>query len=334
MAVPEIPFPVSIPEAYPRIEHEPCFDPAKHLALEKPTFAVTLEEFGYDQQASRAAPTNMAMAGPFRILSDEGVTALQASARAFRTINIGTEADPNAAYIKPRGPAYSSKFIRDLCACEQVTAHFSEIAGVNLIGHPMPTLRATLVYAPEDIRKTQQGWHLDTVGFACVIALHDPDLLDGGRFQYFTGTRAQVAAHCQCAEEELIRSVGRLTEMPGEQVRSLAFPGPGYGLLMQGNYILHRGEQLASAGERTMFVPGFVVTDPNVPDVTHWSEVQSFNSPALVTEYARYKAWRAQSKLDAFIREVSLESGPAELRASLCDALDELLPIVDELEAP
>lgn len=334
MTVPEIPFPVSIPEAYPRIENEIHFDPAKHLALEKPTFAVTLEEFGYDGQTSRAAPTDMAMAGPFRVLSDEGVAALKTSARAFRTINIGTESDPKAAYIKPRGPAYSSQFIRDLCACKQVTEHFSEIAGVQLIGHPMPTLRATLVYAPEDIKKTRQGWHLDTVGFACVIALHDPHLLDGGRFQYFTGTRAQVAEHCQCAEEELIRSVGHLTEMPGEQVRSLAFPGPGYGVLMQGNYILHRGEPMESAGERMMFVPGFVATDPNVADVTHWSEVQSFNSPALVAEYARYKAWRAQTKLDAFIREVSLESDPGELRSSLRDAMDELLPIVDELDSP
>ena len=157
MTVPEIPFPVSIPEAYPRIENEIHFDPAKHLALEKPTFAVTLEEFGYDGQTSRAAPTDMAMAGPFRVLSDEGVAALKTSARAFRTINIGTESDPKAAYIKPRGPAYSSQFIRDLCACKQVTEHFSEIAGVQLIGHPMPTLRATLVYAPEDIKKPVRG---------------------------------------------------------------------------------------------------------------------------------------------------------------------------------
>ena len=248
----------------------------------------------------------------------------------FGVLNARTEGDPKAGYIKPRGPAYSSKFIRDLCACPQIGEFFSEVAGVELIGHPMPTVRATLVYAPQDIRKTRQGWHLDTVGFACVIALHDPNLLDGGRFQYFNGTRAQVAQHCECSEEELIRSVGQLTELPADKVESLAFPGPGYGVLMQGNYILHRGEPMRSPGERVMFVPGFAVTDPSHPDVTHWKEIQSFNSPALSAEYARYKAWRAQTKLADFIRDVSLDSDPADLRTALASAMDELKPILDE----
>ena len=82
-----------------------------------------------------------------------------------------------------------------------------------------------------------------------------------------------------------------------------------------------------------IFVPGYVVADPEVPDVTHWSEIQRFNSPALVAEYARYKAWRAQSKLDTFIRQAKLDGDPADLRAALTDAMDELRPFVDEIGA-
>ncbi len=333
MSVPDIPFPASIPKAYPIIEGEPTFDPAVHLALEKPTRCVCLGDFGYDEKTSNAAPTQVAVAGPMRIFSDDGVAAMRESARAFRRLNARTEGDPKAAYVKPRGSAYSSKFMRDICACPDITTFFSEIVGVDLIGHPMPTVRSTLVFEPQDISKTQQGWHLDTVGFACVIALHDPATLDGGRFQYFNGTRSDVARLCQCPEEQLIRSVGKLTDLPAERVESLAFPGPGYGVLMQGNYVLHRGEPMGSPGERMMFVPGLVVADPSVPDVTHWSEIQRFNSPALVAEYARYKAWRAQTKLDAFIRGASMESDPAELRTALADAMEELTPFVNELDS-
>ena len=331
--VPEIPFPASIPDTYPRVEDEPRFDPAVHLALEKPSDVVSLARLGYDAKIRGAAPTDLGVAGPFRILSAVGVRAMQRTAATFRRLNARTEGDPLAAYIKPRGPAYSSEFIRDFCACAQVNEFFSEIAGVELIGHPMPTVRATLVYAPADIEKTRQGWHLDTIGFACVIALHDPNRLDGGRFQYFTGTRAEVAQHCGCAEQDLMKSVGRLTELPADRVRSLAFPAPGYGVLMQGNYVLHRGEPLARPAERVMFVPGYLATDPAAPDVTHWSEIRSFNSPVVVAEYARYKAWRAQTKLATFVREASLEGDEAELRAALVDALNELAPLVDELSA-
>ena len=332
MAEADIPFPAVIPPSYRLVEGEPDFDPARHLALEKPNQSILLNELGYDKSVCEGAPTQLALAGPFRILSDEGVEAMQASARAFRNLNARTEGDPKAAYVKPRGSAYSSKFMREFCSCPDITAFFSELAGIPLVGHPMPTIRSTLVFEPADVRKTQQGWHVDTIGFACVIALHDPAHLDGGRFQYFKGTRADVAAICECPEEELIRSVGQLTHLPPEQVESLAFPGPGYGVLMQGNYVLHRGEPMISPGERMMFVPGYVVAEPDVPDVTHWSEIQRFNSPALVAEYARYKAWRAQSKLDSFIRQANLDADPADLRAALADAMDELRPFIDEKE--
>ena len=281
MAVTEIPFPASIPATYPIIEGEPDFDPALHLALGKPTQTISLSEFGYDETTVNAAPSKVGVVGPFRILSDEGVAVMRESARAFRKLNARTEGDPKAAYVKPRGSAYSSRFMRDFCACPDISAFYSDLVGVGLFAHPMPTVRSTLVFEPADITKTQQGWHLDTVGFACVTALHDPSALDGGRFQYFNGTRSDVARHCQCAEVDLIKSVGQLTDLPKEKVVSLAFPGPGYGVLMQGNYILHRGEPMASPGERMMFVPGFIVADPAVADVTHWTEIQKFNSPAL-----------------------------------------------------
>ena len=114
MAVPDIPFPAAIPDSYAVLEDEPRFDPAVHLALEMPARIVTLDAFCYDEKTRTTAPSDMAMAGPFRILSDAGVAAIAETARAFRRLNQRTEGDPRAAYIKPRGPAYSSRFIRDI----------------------------------------------------------------------------------------------------------------------------------------------------------------------------------------------------------------------------
>ena len=93
MATPEIPFPASIPDSYPVLENEPLFDPVVHLALEKPTRIVNLDAFGYDEKARNAAPTNVAMAGPFRIFSDQGVAAMQSVTRAFKRLSARTEGD-------------------------------------------------------------------------------------------------------------------------------------------------------------------------------------------------------------------------------------------------
>ena len=40
-------FPAISPDGFPALEREPVFDPARHLALERPDRIVTLRELGY-----------------------------------------------------------------------------------------------------------------------------------------------------------------------------------------------------------------------------------------------------------------------------------------------
>jgi len=294
-------FPNRIPESYERLRDEPAFDPARHLALEKPDRVITLEEFGYDAQSRASAPSQVAITSAFRILSDEGVAALRAVGELFRRQEQRTEGNPDAAYVKPRGSAYSSAFARDLSRSPDLLAFVSEIAGTPLAPHTMPTLGASFVYAPPQAEKTNQGWHMDSLGFDCVIMVSDPDETNGGGFQYFQGTLQEVAQLCGVAEHEIRTSVGKLGHLPAERIHTMTYRKAGYGAFMQGNRVLHRGEPLRRPAPRSVFVPGFIALDLTHPDVTNWREVSKWNSPSVRAEYLRHKAWRALSFLEDLV---------------------------------
>ena len=248
------------------------------------------------------------MGGPFRLLSHTGVEAMRFIARSFKQLGPRTEGDPKAAYLKPRGLLYSSRFVRDLCTAPVLNAFLSEIAATPLALHGMPTAAAAVIYAPPEIEKTNQGWHLDTVGFACVIALNDPHELEGGSFQFFKGTRQSVAEWLGVETQDLRKSVGHLTSLPTEQVVTARFPAAGYAMLMQGQMVLHRGEPLRSPGERMMLVSSFMSLDPRFPDATHWPE-----NPTLELPSARgrvpptHRVEEAESHLSISVRNGHLD---------------------------
>lgn len=291
------PFPADLARSYPPIKDEPEFRADKHLALEAGGQRVNLDSLHYDPDEIQGLPSTLAVGGPFRLLSHTGVEAMRFIARSFKQLGPRTEGDPKAAYLKPRGLLYSSRFVRDLCTAPVLNAFLSEIAATPLALHGMPTAAAAVIYAPPEIEKTNQGWHLDTVGFACVIALNDPHELEGGSFQFFKGTRQSVAEWLGVETQDLRKSVGHLTSLPTEQVVTARFPAAGYAMLMQGQMVLHRGEPLRSPGERMMLVSSFMSLDPRFPDATHWPEIRRWNSPALEEEYRRHTEWRKQSHI-------------------------------------
>ena len=270
MSTDHLPFPTFSPSSFPRVDDEPDFNPDIHLALEMPESTTSLEAFGYDRATIDQCPTDLAMSAPFSILSEAGVKALFDTGAAFKKIRKLTENHPDAAYIKPRGCAYSSRFVQALWTCERLNEFFSDIAGVKLAPHPLPSAGAAFIFAPDDPAKTNQGWHLDSVGFACVIALNDPDTLAGGGFQYYRGTQDEIAGLIGVSQGELRTTIGRLGNLPEENITTVKFPRAGHGILMQGNFILHRGEPLQAKAARTMFVPSFIAVDVSYPDVTNW----------------------------------------------------------------
>ncbi len=324
MSTDHLPFPGFSPSSFPIVDDEPPFDPERHLALEMPESTARLEEFGYDRATVGQCPTDLAITAPFSILSDAGVKALFEVGAAFKKIGTLTENHPDAAYLKPRGCAYSSRFVRSLWTCERVNELFSDIAGVKLAPHPLPSAGAAFIFAPEDPAKTNQGWHLDSVGFACVIALNDPDTLAGGGLQYYRGTREDIAELIGVSPGELRTSIGRLGDLPEKNTMTVKFPRAGHGVLMQGNLVLHRGEPMRAKAARTMFVPSYIPVDVGYPDVTNWQEMSTWSSPTLRAEYARHKAWRAKQVLERMTGELSIDDDPAAFKRAIQLALDEL----------
>jgi len=318
-------FPRRPPPTYQLLSDEPEFNPERHLALEKPARTWSLAQLGYPATTVRACASEVAVAGPWRLLSAEGVAAARAVAASLRTLCQTSERTAN--YVA--GGVYRSKFLRDLCQCREITDFLSDIAGCELLPHTMPSQQIYINYAPEDLARAVDTWHVDSIGFDYVLLLNDPATFSGGQFQFFLGTKDEAAAILRTDAAELTGPIQH--ELPADRVVSPIFPGAGYAIFQQGNLVMHRATRLNHRAERTTFVPGLVArdtryADPTLDRVTEWGE------PGIVAEFARHKAWLARSKLDELIGEVDLATTPAELRAALRSSVSDVLGAIDVLD--
>ena len=115
------------PEAGPgwtAIADDPVFDPARHLALDGPERFLSLDEIGYGPALEHPSPTRVAATSAFRVLSDEGVAAMQhvcAQLEAFTTTNARIARNT-------RGGVYRSRFLRDFALSVDVTEHLSRLS--------------------------------------------------------------------------------------------------------------------------------------------------------------------------------------------------------------
>jgi len=314
-------FPKENPPGYVAIEGEPRFDPDRHLALESPRQRWTLADFGYGPEDIRNCPSPVAVAGPFRVLSAEGVAATRSVALALRAMR--QTSDRTATYVA--GGVYRSQFMRDLCSCPRILAFLSDIAGCELITHSMPSLQLYINYAPEDVSKAVDTWHVDSIGFDYVLLLNDPSTFSGGQFQFFRGTSQEAAQLLGTDSVGLTEANAR--DLPSDRVTSMSFPDAGYAIFQQGNMVVHRATRLLYRAERITVVPGYVARDLRFPDPTR-DQVTSWGEPGQVAEFARHKAWLARGKLDRMIDQLSLAAAPKELceslRRSIADVTDAL----------
>ena len=104
MSTTAIPFPDHLPDGYQWFSNEPVFDPARHLALEKPKAIRHLQEFGYSDSEIASKASSVAVTSPFRILSEEGAGVMLGVARSLRQHAISCERIDNMV----RGGCYRS----------------------------------------------------------------------------------------------------------------------------------------------------------------------------------------------------------------------------------
>jgi hypothetical protein len=314
MLADELPFPSTRPQGYEQLRDEPVFDPQRHLALEPPSQSWTLNDFGYSNEEAAKCASQIAIAGPIRLLSEEGAEAARTVAGALRGSRQGS--DRTANYLA--GGVYRSRFLRDLCNCPQVTAFFSEVAGCELLPHSMPSQQLYINYAPDDLGKAVDTWHTDSIGFDCVVLATPPASFTGGQFQFFRGTKQEAASLLEMRPEDLTAPIAR--DLPKDRVIGFPFPAAGYAVFQQGTMVVHRATRLERRAERNTMVVGYVSRDVALPDPTRDSIV-GWREPGLTAEFARHKAWLSCARLDFLIRQMDINASESDIRHMLEDSI-------------
>ena len=305
-----IPFPSVQPAGYEWFGDEPEFEPARHLALETPNEIVMLADLGYDEAEIATKATSVACSSPFRVLSDEGAEIMLSVGR--RLLEFARRAGDRIERMT-RGGCYRSRWLRDLCISPELSDHMAGIYGVDVAPHAMPLHLGHVNYEPTKLSEAVDKWHHDTLPLDFVMMVTNPAQLNGGQFEWFHGTKHEMA---------LMREQGK--PMPMDRVMAPDFPGPGYAIALHGDMVIHRGAPLETLGERITMVNGYVAMDSKSDEQSRSRDlIMVDDHQALYTEWAKFAAWRAQSRLATLIDELPFGTNPAqviaELEASVAD---------------
>ena len=315
-----VPFPTVQPPGYTWLDDEPLFDAELHLEPEEPTEVVLLADLGYDEEEIAGKVTPVAASSPFRLLSDEGSRVMLEVARRLRS-----HVKPAGARIENvvRGGCYRSRWLRDLCISPDVAHHLGSIYGIDIAPHPMPVHLGHLNYEPKKIDNAIDKWHHDTLPLDYVMAVTDPATVDGGRFEYFLGTKHEAAE---------LAAAGKTP--PPERVVAPEFPASGYAIALHGDMVVHRAGPLFSPCERISMVNGYVSLDTALDEQARNKDLMVVDDPnVLYTEWAKMAAWRAQSRLTALIDELGFTDDKETVAASLEHAIADAQRAVDEMRA-
>jgi len=304
---------------FEQIKDDPVFDPAIHLALEMPHEILTLQDLGYGNEVDGTTPTDIAATTCFRILSDEGAAAMY---HVCKQLEAYTTSNPRISR-NTRGGVYRSAFLRDFSLSTDVTEHLSTIMKTPLLPHAMPHQLSHLNYQPLTVGENIDKWHYDTLQVDYVMFVTDPNDVEGGEFQYFKGTRDEMAA---------LKKSGQ--PFPEERVIAPDLPGAGYAVLIQGNYVVHQAKALLAEGERITLVNGYTYADIEVPDYTALGQLVHADPAKLsCAEYSRSLALRCAQQLQPLVNAPDYSLEATQRISLLKQARNELDQAIQQLES-
>jgi hypothetical protein len=308
------------PPGYEGLRSDVEWEPARHLALQAPERVTLLEEWGEDA-AGPTALSPVAITSPFRLLSDEGVAALQAICSELEQSAVGDERIAK----KVRGSIYRSRFLQGMYHDESVLAFLRELAQAPLAPHPVSHHAIHINYAPDDLARNVDQWHRDVISFDYVLMVSDPRPMRGGRFEYFAGPVEEGRA--------LLESGAGL---PAERVASPEFPGPGWAVLQQGHRVLHRAARLEERYPRITIVGSYWTVLPDREDPTDLPTLLKVDGPEIaLVEWTRYQARVAAARLDHLAAaKTDFTHPPAELQRDLREVAARLEAAADAFDHP
>ncbi len=315
-----MPFPKTQPAGYEWFDDEPAFDPARHLQLGEPDDVVMLADLGYDHTEISTKATPVAASSPFRILSDEGAAVMLTVARRLRAF---ARAAGNRIERMTRGGCYRSRWLRDLCISPEVSDHLERIYGTAIAPHPMPVHLGHFNYEPSSIEAAIDKWHHDTLPLDYVMAVTNPALVPGGRFEYFLGTKYEAA---DLAAQD--------RTPPPERTAAPEFGGPGYAIALHGDMVVHRAAPLTALTERISMVNGYVALDTSIDEQSRTADLIIVDDhETLWTEWAKTAAWRSKGRLSSVIDGLEFTRDRDAVIAELESAVSDVQRAIDEMRA-
>jgi hypothetical protein len=317
-------YPPTLPPGFAFAKGEDEFDPTKHLQLEAPERVFTMAELGYTPEETGRFPSRTAAAAPFRMLSDEGVRALRKTIDLCMPLCTTTsEGDPRLYF-----GAYQSRFLRELGASPDLLDFLGEIYGTPVAGYTMGHLGIQLNMSSQPAAAISP-WHYDDVSFVVALSMADLANVEGGRFEFFVGTR-----------EEGNRLVQQQGDVPDERcVHPLLAPGDA--ATIQGSAVWHRAQPLRSEGYRNNVILSFAARDVSYPDgnrtffTTNHRAVYGIKDgepdPSM-TEWARHAAWTTQARVGTLIEELPWTEDMGWLAQQLRQSIAPMTRAIERLE--
>lgn len=312
-------FPLEMPDGFPALKGEPEFDPAKHLALETPREIISLADMGYAEEERAGCPTQLGITSTFRVLSDEGAACLLEVARGLEPyVSSNARISRNV-----RGGAYQSKFLRDLCLSPDVTEVISQLCDAPMLPHTIPHQLGHLNFNPLKVGENVDKWHTDTLRVDFVMFVTDPNSVEGGEFEYFNGTKHEMAA---------LKAKGQA--IPQDRIVAADLPGPGYAVLQQGNLVVHRAKGLRAPGERITMVNGYVAADTAFEDYCRFDQLRLVDPEHVAaSEYSRHMTWMGREMLNAQLSKFQFSKDRGAMAQNMEDVALMLKNAADQLRA-
>jgi hypothetical protein len=201
----------------------------RHTSLSFPTTIKMLDkELRNDPEIVSQLATNYGCCGSFKVLSDEGM-------RIVDHVLVDIEKHSRSCPRIPkliRGATFRSQFLNGMGHSAAVLRHVSQLAGCEMVYHPMKIHQLHINMKPNDTMATQvlptatkkqvDRWHCDSTPFVLIVFCTDPAEYTGGELQYFHGTR-----------EEGMRILGSGASLPADRIRNVGTQHKGYGVFMQ-----------------------------------------------------------------------------------------------------
>lgn len=288
------------------------FNEQVHLELGQPEVVRYLDQdLNHSKSLTAQLATNYGCCSAFRILSDEGCRVVDHTLNALEKYATSSPRIPK--FLK--GSTYRSRFMNGLAHSPSILRLVSQLAGCELIYHPMRIQQLHTNFKPDEknggdytkdegtdeqpAKRSRKGpkkvdkWHIDTTAFVLVLFCTDPDEYEGGELQYFSGTR-----------EEGIAFLSKNGELPADRVYTVGRQHKGYGVFMQGSRVFHQVSPVLRGDKRTTMVFSFqpknvFCLEPVSTLDRLYNKADPFNF--LLPDWVRFRAWKVLRRLEVFM---------------------------------